>query len=62
MMKLEDRIERSIAELKDNDEYGWASVIETLEECAAELEAWRDAALMSTGHVRYRRVDVNADQ
>jgi hypothetical protein len=32
-MKLEDRIERSIAELKDNDEYGWASVIETLEEC-----------------------------
>jgi hypothetical protein len=62
MKNLEQKIERAIAELKDSDEYGWSNVIETLEECASELEGWRESALASFQGVRYRRVDLDADQ
>jgi hypothetical protein len=59
---LEERIDKAITELSDNDRYGWADVIYTLVECRRELDSWKQAALSSSYTYNRPRLDIYADQ
>lgn len=59
---LEERIDKAITELYDNDRYGWADVIHTLVDCKKELDSWQQSAVSSGYGFTRPKLDIYADQ